>query len=81
MKVFFTPHFHRSYHALPEKIQNAFEKQLTLLLENLRHPSLRAKKYDESTGMWQARVTKSYRFYFTIEGDAYTLHDVISHPK
>lgn len=81
MKVFFTTHFHRSYHKLPAKIQQAFEKQLAHLLEDLRHPSLRAKKYDESTGMWQARVTRGYRFYFTIEGDAYILHDVIAHPK
>ena len=25
------------------------------------HPSLRAKKYDESQDLWQARVTKDWR--------------------
>ena len=34
---------------------------------------VRAKKYDESRGLWQARVTDDWRFYFTIEGDAYVL--------
>ena len=29
-------------------IQKAFDKQVWLLVENLRHPSLRAKKYDEA---------------------------------
>lgn len=81
MRIFFTPHFHRSYQKLPAAAQKAFEKQLAHLLADLRHPSLRAKKYDEAIGMWQARVTKSYRFYFTIEGDAYILHDVVAHRK
>ena len=31
-----------------------------------QHPSLHAKKYDESTGLWQARANQSWRFYFTI---------------
>lgn len=26
MRVFFTPHFHRSYHKLPASIQQAFDK-------------------------------------------------------
>ena len=81
MRAFFTPHFQRSYATLPAAVQRAFEKQLALLLENLRHPSLRAKKYNDRTGVWQARVTRSYRFYFTIEGDAYILHEIIAHPK
>ena len=66
--------------ALPV-IQRAFEKQLVLLLANLRHPSLHTKKYDEARGIWQARVTLSWRFYFTIEGDTYTLLTIRSHPK
>ena len=35
-------------------IQRAFDKQLLRMLQNLRHPSLRAKKYDESADLWQA---------------------------
>ena len=40
-----------------------------------------AKKYDEARGIWQARVTLNWRFYFTIEGDTYTLLTIRSHPK
>ena len=65
----------------PEHIQRAFDKQVHLLLENFSHPSLRAKKYDESQGLWQARVTLDWRFYFTIEGDTYVLHEIRRHPK
>jgi hypothetical protein len=51
------------------------------LLDNLKHPSLRAKKYDESRDIWQARVTRDWRFYVTIEGDAYVPHKIKGHPK
>ena len=76
-----TDRFDRDLPAAPVAIQHAFEKQLTFLLENLRHPSLHAKKYDDSRGIWQARVTLSWRFYFTIDGDTYTLRTVCAHPK
>jgi hypothetical protein len=49
-------------------VRKAFDKQSGRLLENLNHPSLRAKKYNQTLGLWQARVTRSWRFYFTIEG-------------
>jgi hypothetical protein len=42
---------------------------------------LQAKKYDEARGIWQARVTRSWRFYFTIEDDIYTLRTIRAHPK
>jgi hypothetical protein len=49
--------------------------------QSLRHPSLRAKKYDENQGIWQARVSRDWRFYFTIEKGAYNLHEIRAHPK
>jgi mRNA interferase RelE/StbE len=65
----------------PVSIRRAFSKQLRFLVGNLHHPSLRAKKYDESQGLWQARVNKGWRFYFMIVGDTYRIEDVIPHPK
>ncbi len=76
-----TSRFDRDLAGAPPPIQRAFEKQLVLLLENRRHPSLQAKKYDEARGLWQARVTLAWRFYFTIEGDTYILRTIRSHPK
>jgi hypothetical protein len=38
------------------EIQRAFNKQALLLLQDLRHPSLRAKKFDEARDIWQGRV-------------------------
>ncbi|MFI5176481.1 MAG: hypothetical protein ACHQKY_16600 [Terriglobia bacterium] len=81
MKLAYSPHFLRSYTKAPLAIQRAFDKQSALLLENPHHPSLRTKKYGIAGSLWQARVTGSWRFYFTIEGDAYRLHEIRRHPK
>ena len=73
--------FLRSYRDAPVEIQRAFERKAQLLLLNLHHPSLRAKKYDEANDIWQARVTRGWRFYFKIEGDTYAFLDLTPHPK
>jgi hypothetical protein len=81
MNIRRTTHFDRAYGKAPADIQAAFGKQVALLLQDLRHPSLHAKKYDEGQDRWQARVTRDWRFYFRIEEDTYILLDIISHPK
>jgi plasmid maintenance system killer protein len=62
-------------------VQRAFIKQINFLARNLQHPSLHAKKYDESRDIWQARVNDDWRFFFRIEKDTYVILDVIAHPK
>jgi mRNA interferase RelE/StbE len=81
MKLAFSPHFLGSYRKATSAVQRAFNKQSAFLLENLHHPSLRAKKYGVAGDLWQARVNDSWRFYFTIEGDVYHLHELRAHPK
>jgi hypothetical protein len=81
MKLAYSERFLKDYRNAPQQVQRAFNKQSQLLLQNLRHPSLHAKKYDEANDIWQARVNRDWRFYFTIEGDTYQLHTIITHPK
>ena len=81
MKLFRSTRFERNYAKAPHQVQRAFDKQSVLLLQNLQHPSLRAKKYDESRNLWQARVNRDWRFYSLIRDDAYYTVDVIPHPK
>jgi len=45
MKIRRSTHFDRRYSKASKEIQAAFDKQSLLLLQNLHHPSLRAKKY------------------------------------
>ena len=71
----------RDYRAAPPAIQYAFDKQARLLLADSHHPSLRVKKYKGAGDLWQARVNRDWRFYFTIQGDVYTIVAIIPHPK
>ena len=81
MKFALTARALRDYRALRPPLQRTADKQLGLLLKSLRHPSLNAKKYDRANDVWQARVSRSHRFYFRIEGDTYVILAIISHPK
>ncbi len=65
----------------PVAIREAFFKQARLLMQDIRHPSLRAKKYDEAADLWQARVNRDWRFYFLIVGSTYRILKLIPHPK
>ncbi len=81
MKIGYSERAGKSIESLPKAVRQAFFKQVKFLEQNLMHPSLRAKKYDEATNLWQARVNKAWRFYFLILGDIYYIVDIIPHPK
>lgn len=91
MKLHPTEQFSDDYERLPERLQRQADKALDLLLQNLRHPSLRAKKMEgerdpEGRDMWEARASRSYRFTFAIAGDTYILyrigpHDIERRPR
>src|ERR1035441_6376455 len=68
MRALASHRFHQLLEATPPQIQRAFEKQLRYLLHDLRHPSLRAKKYDPNRNLWQARVTGSWAVLFSHRG-------------
>jgi len=72
--------FLRQYASAPTEVQKAFDKQIGFLLENLSHPSLRAKKYDEALGLWQARVNRNWRFISPLKTTS-TVSTHLPHPK
>ena len=81
MKWAHTRRSERDYRAAPPEVQRAFDKQVRLLAQNLRNPSLHAKKYDEATDLRQVRVSRNWRFHFLIQGDTYLIVTIIPHPK
>jgi mRNA-degrading endonuclease HigB of HigAB toxin-antitoxin module len=81
MKWSHTERSERDYRDAPAAVQKAFDKQARLLAQNLRHASLRAKKYDEPNDLWQARVNRDRRFFFQIRGDTYVIVTIVRHPK
>jgi len=80
MVLRYSKHFLRDYAKAPKAVQEAFEKQSQFLLQDLHHPSLHAKKYDEANDVWQARVNYTWRFYFRMVGDTYLMDEIMHHP-
>ena len=81
MRASYSPEFKKALKNCPQEVEEKLYKQVAYLLQNLRHPSLHAKKYDETQNIWQARVDRNYRFYFLIENGTYVLLKITKHPK
>lgn len=81
MKILFASKALRDYQNAPQEIKQTADKQFNFLLKNLKYPSLRAKKYDEAKDVWQARITRGWRFYFRIRGDIYYIITIAKHPE
>ena len=82
MKISYTEPFLKDYRSLPPFTQKAFDKALKFLLQNPRHPSLRAKRLP-GTLIFYSRITKSYRFTFQYEDETMILrragtHDILN---
>lgn len=81
MNLLFSDKALRDYRGLPAMIKKAADKQFQFLLNNLMHPSLRAKKREGTPDIWQARISKDWRFYFRIDRNNYSIITIIKHPK
>ena len=75
MRVKLARRFQRSFKQAPRRVRKDFAKQVDFLLENIKHPSLRTKKYDAVRNIWQARVNRDWRFYFVKKNDTYVCID------
>jgi mRNA interferase RelE/StbE len=80
MKLRLTERARRDFDALPISLQRRAQRQLDFLCGSLRYPSLHAKKYDEARDIWQARITRDWRFCFHPENDEYVILAITKHP-
>ncbi|MBE9581658.1 MAG: hypothetical protein IMF18_08570 [Proteobacteria bacterium] len=64
----FTKKFKEKYQTLPKEIQDNFDKKLSLLLADIFHPSLRAKRIQGTKNRWEGSITMNYRFTFELHG-------------
>ena len=81
MKLDHTERFIKSLEDAPPAIQKGVLQAVATVARKLAPSLLRAKKYDEARDIWQARVTRDWRFYFKIKEDTYYRIDIIPHPK
>lgn len=66
-----TAKFKKQYDKLPLNIKLKTKRILNYLKEDLRHPSIRAKK-KQGAGIWEGREDRFYRFTFIISEDVIT---------
>jgi mRNA-degrading endonuclease RelE of RelBE toxin-antitoxin system len=79
MRLTRTDPFKRSYKKLPKFVQKKTDRILILLAEDLRHPSIRAKKIQGAADIWEGRIDKFHRFTFQIIDDKIVLRSIGVH--
>lgn len=79
MKIERSKRFQKDFGALPIAVKKRLEKQLMLLVQNPRHPSLGIRKMEGLDDIWEARVTRNYRFTFQVREGSYILRSIGTH--
>jgi mRNA interferase RelE/StbE len=81
-KIRFTKRFLKSFARLSSPIQKKVKKQIVLLAEDPRHPSLQTKPVQGTSGIYEARIDIDYRLtYERDEEDTLTLRVVAKHDQ
>ncbi len=76
-----SPAFTRDYRKLPDEVRRQVDRQILRLRDDPHHPSLRTHKHRGEGDLWQARITKNFRLYFSMAGDVLLLEGVGPHDK
>jgi len=79
----FSKRFKKEFKKLPQNIQKSFYEKLSLLLQNVLHPSLRVKRIQGTKNKWEGSVNKKYRYTFELIEDtiifrAIGTHDILN---
>ena len=64
-----TERFAKSFRLLPKNIQEKARKAFSLFKENPWHPSLRIKKIQGASDIWEGRIDEFHRFTFEYQTD------------
>ncbi len=81
MRIARAESFKRAWKQLNEEQQALARKAIENLMTNMRYPSLRLKKIKGTHGIWEARVGRSLRMTFHIEGDVIVLRNIGQHDE
>jgi mRNA interferase RelE/StbE len=81
VKITRTARFKKAWGELTEEEKNLARKVLVNLATDLRYPALRVKKMQGVEHIWEARVSRSLRMTFGIEGDTIILRNVGRHDE
>ena len=81
VKIARTARFKKAWGQLNKGEKALAQKAITNLAVNIRYPALRAKKVKGTENIWEARVSRSLRITFQIEGDTIILRNTGHHDE
>jgi mRNA interferase RelE/StbE len=81
VKITRTARFKRAWQELTEEEKELGRKALRNLAIDLRYPALKVKKMKGVEYIWEARVSRSLRMTFDIEGDRIVLRNIGRHDE
>jgi mRNA-degrading endonuclease RelE of RelBE toxin-antitoxin system len=76
MKITRTARFRKAWQDLTEEEKELGRKALRNLATDLGYPALRVKKMQGTGHIWEARVSRSLRVTFELEGDTLVLRNI-----
>jgi mRNA-degrading endonuclease YafQ of YafQ-DinJ toxin-antitoxin module len=81
VKISRTARFKRTWQELTKEEKELGRKALRNLATDLRYPALRVKKMQGVEHIWEARVSRSLRMTFELEGDTIILRNIGRHDE
>jgi len=81
MRIARTVRFKKSWKELNKEEKALARKAINNLAIDIRYPALRIKKMKGTEYIWEARVSRSLRLTFQIEGDTIILRNIGRHDE
>ena len=81
MKITRTARFKKAWQELTEEEKDVARKALRNVATDVRYPALRVKKMQGVEHIWEARVSRSLRMTFEIQGDRIILRNIGRHDE
>jgi mRNA interferase RelE/StbE len=76
-----TSRFKKAWQELSENERKQAGKALENLVYDMRYPALGVKKIQGAEDIWEARVSRSIRLTFEIQGDIIILRNIGKHDE
>lgn len=81
MKIFYSSRFKKDYRSLSPEEKKQFKKKAKLMIENLKHPSLRIKKIQGRKGIFETSISMAIRLTWQFVKDGIYLRSIGPHDK
>lgn len=81
MKILYSSRFKKDYRSLSPEEKKQFKKKAKLMIENLKHPSLRIKKIQGRKGIFETSISMAIRLTWQFVKEGIYLRSIGPHDK